>query len=63
MLYDIENQSTINVEGGIEIVREELLSAAMALPYEEKVQLLRFIEGGTANERANESMVHRRENG
>ena len=46
MLYDIENQSTINVEGGIEIAREKLLSAALALPYEEKVQLLRFIEKG-----------------
>lgn len=63
MLYDIENQSTINVEDGFEIAREEVLSAAMALPYEEKVQLLRFIEGGLYHERANESMVHRRENG
>ena len=63
MLYDIENQSTINVEDGIEIVREELLSAAMALPYKEKVQLLRFIEGGTANERAFYCMVQRHQNG
>lgn len=46
MLYDIENQSIINAEDGIEIDREKLLSAAMALPYEEKVQLLRFIEKG-----------------
>lgn len=63
MLHDIENQSTINVEGGIEIVREELLSAAMALPYEEKVQLLKFIEGGTVNERGYDCMVQRRQNG
>lgn len=63
MLYDIENQSIINVEGGIEIVREELLSAAMALPYEEKVQLLKFIEGETANERGYDCMVQRHQNG
>ena len=63
MLYDIENQSTINVEDGIEIAREELLSAAMALPYEEKVQLLRFIEGGTSNERGYDCMVQRHQNG
>lgn len=63
MLYDIENQSTINAEDGIEIAREKLLSAAMALPYEEKVQLLRFIEGGTANERDYDCMVQRRQNG
>lgn len=63
MLYDIENQSTINAEDGIEIAREKLLSAAMALPYEEKVQLLRFIEGGTANERSYDCMVQRRQNG
>lgn len=63
MLYDIENQSTIDVEDGIEIAREELLSAAMALPYEEKVQLLRFIEGGTANERGYDYMVQRHQNG
>lgn len=63
MLYDIENQSTINAEDGIEIAREKLLSAAMALPYEEKVQLLRFIKGGTANERCYDCMVQRRQNG
>ncbi len=63
MLYDIENQSTINAEDGIEIARGKLLSAAMALPYEEKVQLLRFIEGGTANERGYDCMVQRRQNG
>lgn len=63
MLHDIENQSTINVEGGIEIAREELLSAAMALPYEEKVKLLKFIEGGTANERGYDCMVQRHQNG
>lgn len=57
MLYDIENQSIINAEDSIEIAREELLSAAMELPYEEKVQLLRFIEGGTANERGYDCMV------
>lgn len=63
MLHDIENQSTINVEDGFEIAREEVLSAAMALPYEEKVQLLRFIEGGTANERGYDCMVQRHQNG
>lgn len=63
MLYDIENQSIINAEDGIEITREKLLSAAMALPYEEKVQLLRFIEGGTANEKCYDCMVQRRQNG
>lgn len=63
MLYDIENQSTINDEGGIEDVREKLLSAALALPCEEKLQLLRFIEGGTANERGYGCMVQRRQNG
>lgn len=63
MLYDIENQSTINAEDGIEIAREKLLSTAMALPYEEKVQLLRFIEGGTANERGYDCMVQRHQNG
>lgn len=63
MLYDIENQSIINVEDGFEIAREEVLSAAMALPYEEKVQLLRFIEGGTANERGYDCMVQRHQNG
>lgn len=63
MLYNIENQSTINAEDGIEIAREKLLSAAMALPYEEKVQLLRFIEGGTANERGYDCMVQRHQNG
>lgn len=63
MLYDIENQSTINVEDGIEIAREKLLSAALALPYEEKVQLLRFIKGGTSNERCYDCMVQRRQNG
>lgn len=51
MLYDTENQSIINGQGGIEDVREKLLSAALALPYEEKLQLLRFIEGRTANEK------------
>lgn len=63
MLYDIENQSTINVEDGIEIAREKVLSAAMALSYEEKVQLLRFIERGTANERGYDCMVQRHQNG
>ncbi len=63
MLNDIKNHSTINAEDGIEIAREKLLSAAMALPYEEKVQLLRFIEGGTANERGYEYMVQRHQNG
>ena len=63
MLYDIENQSIINAEDGIEITREKLLPAAMALPYEEKVQLLRFIEGGTANERGYDCMVQRHQNG
>lgn len=63
MLYVIENQSTINVEDGNEIDRENLLSAAMALPYEEKVQLLKFIEGGTVNERGYDCMVQRHQNG
>lgn len=63
MLYDIENQSTINGVGDVESAREKLLSAALALPYEEKVQLLRFIEGGTANERGYDCMVQRHQNG
>lgn len=63
MLYDIENQSTINGEDGIKNTREKLLTAALALPYEEKVQLLRFIEGGTVNERGYDCMVQRHQNG
>lgn len=63
MLYDIENQSTINGVGDVESAREKLLSDALALPYEEKLQLLRFIEGGIANERGYDCMVQRRQNG
>lgn len=47
----------------IEIMREKVLYSALSLAPEEKIQLLRFIEGGLCRERANESMVHRRENG
>lgn len=50
-------------EMGIEIMREKVLYSALSLAPEEKNQLLRFIEGGLCHERANESMVHRRENG
>jgi hypothetical protein len=47
----------------IEIMREKVLYSALSLAPEEKNQLIRFIEGGLCHERANESMVHRRENG
>lgn len=47
----------------IEIMRGKALYSALSLAPEEKIQLLRFIEGGLCHERANESMVHRRENG
>lgn len=47
----------------IEIMREKVLYSALSLAPEEKNQLIRFIEGGLCHERANESMVHRREKG
>ena len=47
----------------IEIMREKVLYSALSLAPEEKTQLIRFIEGGLCHERANESMVHRREDG
>lgn len=62
MLYNDAKCDTIN-RADVEILREKLVCAALALPYEEKVQLLRFIEGGTANERGYDCMVQRRQNG
>lgn len=50
-------------ETDIEIMREKVLCSALSLAPEEKIQLLRFIEGGLCHERANKSMVHRRKNG
>ncbi len=62
MLCNGVKNDTIN-EMDIEIMREKVLYSALSLAPEEKNQLLRFIEGGLCHERANESMVHRRENG
>ena len=62
MLRNGVNNNTIR-ETDIEIMREKVLYSALSLAPEEKIQLLRFIEGGVCHERANKSMVHRRENG
>lgn len=62
MLCNGAKNDTIS-ETDIEIMREKVLYSALSLAPEEKKQLLRFIEGGLCRERANESMVHRRENG
>lgn len=62
MLRNGVKNNTIR-ETDIEIMREKVLYSALSLAPEEKVQLLRFIEGGVCHERANKSMVHRRENG
>lgn len=62
MLCNGAKNDTIS-ETDIEIMREKVLYSALSLAPEEKKQLLRFIEGGLCHERANESMVHRRENG
>lgn len=62
MLCNGAKNDTIS-ETDIEIMREKVLYSALSLAPEEKIQLLRFIEGGLYHERANESMVHRRENG
>lgn len=62
MLCNGAKSDTIS-ETDIEIMREKVLYSALLLAPEEKIQLLRFIEGGLYHERANESMVHRRKNG
>jgi hypothetical protein len=62
MLRNGVKNNTIR-ETDIEIMREKVLYSALSLAPEEKIQLLRFIEGGVCHERANKSMVHRRENG
>ena len=62
MLCNGVKDDTIS-ETNIEIMREKVLYSALSLAPEEKNQLLRFIEGGLCHERANKSMVHRRENG
>lgn len=62
MLRNSVKNNTIR-ETDIEIMREKVLYSALSLAPEEKIQLLRFIEGGVCHERANKSMVHRRENG
>ena len=62
MLCNGAKNDTIS-ETDIEIMREKGLYSALSLVPEEKIQLLRIIEGGLCHERANESMVHRRENG
>ena len=62
MLCNGVKNDTIS-ETDIEIMREKVLYSALSLAPEEKIQLLRFIEGGLCHERANESMVHRCENG
>lgn len=62
MLCNDAKNDTIS-ETDIEIMREKVLYSALSLAPEEKIQLLRFIEGGLCHERANKSMVHRRENG
>ena len=62
MLRNGVKNNTIR-ETDIEIMREKVLYSALSLAPEKKIQLLRFIEGGVCHERANKSMVHRRENG
>lgn len=62
MLCNGVKNNTIR-ETDIEIMREKVLYSALSLAPEEKIQLLRFIEGGLCRERANKSMVHRRKNG
>ena len=62
MLYNDAKCDTIS-RADVEILRKKLVCVALALSYEEKVQLLRFIEGGTANERGYDCMVQRRQNG
>ncbi len=62
MLCNGAKNDTIR-ETAIEIMREKVLYSALSLAPEEKIQLLKFIEGGLCHERANKSMVHRRENG
>lgn len=62
MLRNGVKNNTIR-ETDIEIMREKVLYSALSLAPEEKIQLLRFIEGGLCHERANKSMVHRRKNG
>jgi hypothetical protein len=62
MLYNDAKCDTIS-RADVEILRKKLVCVALALSYEEKVQLLRFIEGETANERGYDCMVQRHQNG
>ena len=62
MLYNDAKCDTIN-RADVEILREKLVCAALALPYEAKLELLKLIEGEEKNERGREVMVHRRQNG
>lgn len=62
MLYNDAKCDTIS-RADVEILRKKLVCVALALPYEEKVQLLKFIEGGTVNERGYDCMVQRHQNG
>lgn len=50
MLYDDAKLDTIDRED-IEMLRENLICAALALPYKAKLELLKFIEGREKNER------------
>jgi len=50
MLYNDAKCDTINREA-VEMLREKLVCAALALPYEAKLELLKFIERREKNER------------
>ena len=50
MLCSDAKCDTIN-RAAVEMLREKLVCAALALPYEKKLELLKFIEGRENNER------------
>lgn len=50
MLYNDAKCDTIS-RADVEMLREKLVCAALALPYEAKLELLKFIEGREKNER------------
>ena len=50
MLYNDEKCDTISI-ADVEILREKLVCAALALPYEAKLGLLKLIERREENER------------
>lgn len=50
MLYNDAKCDTM-IRADVEMLREKLVCVALALPYEAKLELLKFIEGREKNER------------